>query len=103
MTENKELLNQHHSNDEGPERMKENRPFHRKRAFLFPLLIVLLPLIVHYKAIFARSFLWDDFLNLYYPQHNFAANQLLQKCIPFWNPYVFGGTPFIGDIQSAIF
>ncbi len=38
-----------------------------------------------------------------YPTYKFAAEWWLRGVIPLWNPYLFGGMPFVGDIQSGIF
>lgn len=32
----------------------------------------------------------------------FAAHQITQGNLPFWNPYIYGGVPFLGDFQSAL-
>jgi hypothetical protein len=34
---------------------------------------------------------------------NFAAVTLSNGILPHWNPYTFGGMPFIADIQTAVF
>jgi len=33
----------------------------------------------------------------------FGFNTLTKGIIPLWNPYIYGGTPFVGGLQSAIF
>lgn len=33
----------------------------------------------------------------------FGFNTLARGTIPLWNPYIYGGTPFVGGVQSAIF
>ncbi|MDN3513587.1 MAG: YfhO family protein [Candidatus Brocadia sp.] len=33
----------------------------------------------------------------------FGFNTLAKGTIPLWSPYIYGGTPFIGGVQSAIF
>ncbi len=38
-----------------------------------------------------------------YPTYKFAAEWWLRGVVPLWNPYLFGGMPFVGDIQSGIF
>ncbi len=38
-----------------------------------------------------------------YPTYQFAASWWQRGVIPLWNPYLFGGMPFVGDIQSGIF
>jgi len=48
-------------------------------------------------------YFWDDFLEHTYPRRHFAGASLAAGEIPFWAPYVFGGMPFLADIESAIF
>ena len=33
----------------------------------------------------------------------FGFNTLAKGILPLWNPYIYGGTPFVGGLQSAIF
>jgi len=33
----------------------------------------------------------------------FGFNTLAKGVLPLWNPYIYGGTPFVGGLQSAIF
>jgi hypothetical protein len=44
-----------------------------------------------------------DFTDQFYVFSVFEARQLLQGHLPLWNPYTYGGHPFLADIQSAIF
>ena len=44
-----------------------------------------------------------DFVDQFYVFEVFEARQLLVGHLPLWNPYAFGGHPFLADIQSAIF
>jgi len=39
----------------------------------------------------------------FYPWEAFARRSLAKGRLPLWNPYTDGGTPFIGNAQSAIF
>ncbi len=39
---------------------------------------------------------------IYSPFRKFDYEQLRDKHIPFWNPYIFGGAPFFADDQSAV-
>src|SRR3990172_12702687 len=49
------------------------------------------------------SFPKGDFTEQFYSYAFFRANELLQGRVPLWNPYVLSGSPFIADIQSAVF
>ncbi len=44
-----------------------------------------------------------DLAQFLYPTYTFAAEWWTRGVIPLWNPYLFGGMPFVGDIQSGIF
>lgn len=44
-----------------------------------------------------------DLANFLYPTYRFAAEWWRHSVIPLWNPYLFAGQPFFGDIQSALF
>ena len=39
----------------------------------------------------------------YFAWRHFAFHNLAQGTLPFWNPYIFSGTPFIAGMQSALF
>ncbi len=42
-----------------------------------------------------------DLVSFLFPTYRFAAGQLHQWTIPLWNPHLYGGAPFISDIQSG--
>jgi hypothetical protein len=44
-----------------------------------------------------------DLASFLYPVYHYAARSLKQGVIPLWNPYLYGGAPFVGDIQSGLF
>jgi hypothetical protein len=44
-----------------------------------------------------------DLAQFLYPTYKFSAEWWTRGVIPLWNPYLFGGMPFIGDIQAGIF
>lgn len=69
-----------------------------------PYLIFALTTLFFFKAhIFGNSFFWEDFTEQVYPNRAFAAKNMAEGNIPFWNPYSFGGMPFMADVQSALF
>lgn len=49
--------------------------------------------------LFGNYFLWDDFREYFFPTQSLAASELANGRIPFWNPYSFGGMPFLADVQ----
>lgn len=44
-----------------------------------------------------------DLAQFLYPTFSFAAEWWRRGIAPLWNPYLFAGAPFVGDIQSGIF
>ncbi len=52
---------------------------------------------------FAKTFFWEDFIYQNYPYRAFLAEQLRAGILPFWNPYQFGGMPYVADVQAAAF
>ncbi len=44
-----------------------------------------------------------DLAQFLYPTYTFAAAWWTRGVIPLWNPYLFGGMPFVGDIQAGLF
>ncbi len=42
-----------------------------------------------------------DLVSFLFPTYRFAAAQLHQGSLPLWNPTLYGGAPFIGDIQAG--
>lgn len=42
-----------------------------------------------------------DLVSFLFPTYRFAAQQLSQGILPLWNPHLYGGAPFISDIQAG--
>lgn len=42
-----------------------------------------------------------DLLSFLFPTYRFAAGELAQGRLPLWNPTLYAGAPFIGDIQAG--
>lgn len=42
-----------------------------------------------------------DLVSFLYPTYRFAARELAQGTLPLWNPHLYGGAPFISDIQAG--
>lgn len=42
-----------------------------------------------------------DLVSFLYPTYRFAAAQIRQWTLPLWNPHLYGGAPFISDIQAG--
>lgn len=66
-------------------------------------ILALLVIVFFRKILFGEAYLWEDFLYSSYPARVFAATSLARGEIPLWNPYTFGGMPFLADIITATF
>ena len=44
-----------------------------------------------------------DLVSFLYPLYSFVARSLRAGDIPLWNPYLYGGAPFVADNQSGVF
>ena len=44
-----------------------------------------------------------DLASFLYPLYNWTARTLKSGIIPLWNPYLYGGAPFVADVQTGVF
>lgn len=44
-----------------------------------------------------------DLASFLYPLYNWTARTLKTGSIPLWNPYLYGGAPFVADVQTGVF
>jgi hypothetical protein len=42
-----------------------------------------------------------DLVSFLFPTYRFAARELAQANLPLWNPHLYGGAPFVADIQAG--
>ncbi|HID08558.1 MAG TPA: hypothetical protein EYP10_15590, partial [Armatimonadetes bacterium] len=79
-----------------------------ERAFLpADLLLVMTPWRYHARDLFPEYQRVHapllDVIQQYYPWRKFYRDSILRGELPLWNPYMFSGTPFVANGQSAIF
>lgn len=59
--------------------------------------------LVFFRELLSGSaYLFDDFIEQYYPGKFMASVMLSKGLFPFWNPFVFSGVPFFADLQIAV-
>lgn len=74
------------------------------RPVLITILFFLLPVLFLWKLTVAgRILVGGDPLNFFYPYHDGVAAALATGRLPQWNPYLFGGVPFLADSQAQVF
>ncbi len=78
-----------------------------KKDLPYILLLLFLVIVFFRKAIFSKGVILSNFscdINLFFFDCRYYGFRMLAKgIVPLWNPYNFGGTPFIAGIQSAVF
>jgi hypothetical protein len=60
-------------------------------------------IVFFFPQLSGETFFWEDFVEYVYPTQTYAARAFADGDIPVWNPYVFGGMPFIADLQVGFF
>ncbi|MFA7361276.1 MAG: hypothetical protein WC139_09595 [Candidatus Kapaibacterium sp.] len=59
-------------------------------------------LIFFRELLSGNAYLFDDFIEQYYPSKFMASVMLSKDIFPFWNPFAFSGVPFFADLQIAV-
>ena len=95
-----------------PARNQKNRKLsssdRQRSPFVLPVwgsvaIIAGLALVFFYPLVTGTAYLWEDFLFSSYPVRVFAATSMAMGEIPLWNPYTFGGMPFMADVINNVF
>jgi hypothetical protein len=66
-------------------------------------ILALLAAVFFRDILLGTAYFWEDFLYQNYPFRSFAATSMAAGQMPLWNPYIFGGMPFLADIQTTVF
>ena len=76
-----------------------------KLSELLSITLLLLCVILSFIKIpySGKSLFGSDFLYYFYPIKRFIRGCLSERIFPFWNPYLFSGSPFIANIQASMF
>ncbi len=76
-------------------------------SWLPVLIFILADFIFFYEQLFGGMHFWatfmSDFNELHIPFQAFIQDSIRHGQLPFWNPYTFGGMPFLADIQVGFF
>lgn len=79
----------------------------RRTAWLAPAAFLVLAFVLTWplftpSTIDRRWVQLGDFSDQFYPWARYVADELAARRLPLWNPYVFGGHPFLADPQTAV-
>ena len=90
--------------DEFVRRFLKSIEYRRKRIYNILVIAFLgcLTYLFFWEIIAKQGFQYADFALSMYPFRSFIANSYAEGQFPLWNPYVFSGYPFVGDIASAV-
>ncbi len=77
------------------------------RELWAPLLLLLAALGFFWRILFTPD-AWKpagggDLVSFLFPMYRFAAASLRAGELPLWNPHLYGGAPFLADMQSGLF
>ncbi len=68
------------------------------------LLFGIIAFLLHAGLLLSDNVLVDhDLVTYFYPLWELRSEALKSLSLPIWNPYVFGGVPFLANIQTAVF
>ncbi|MFC2015960.1 YfhO family protein [Chloroflexota bacterium] len=72
-------------------------------AFLLLLCLVFFWQVLTPNPLNRRWFAAGDFTDQFYAFRTFQSQELWSGRLPMWNPHTFSGSPFLADIQSAVY
>ncbi len=75
----------------------------RIQFWLILLFFIGTTLLFFWDQLTSKAFFWEDITELWYPFQTFAAREFSKGVLPFWNPYIFSGMPFLADIEVGFF
>lgn len=72
---------------------------------IFAVLIIALLVVFFFKDVLFTNltFVYEDFSRYFYPLYQYGVLCLKEGIVPFWNPHIYSGMPFLALLQLAIF
>jgi len=70
------------------------------------LALTVVILLSYWKIVFTKQFsiLWQsEIVNTHYAWYTYAARWIQQGIVPLWDPFRYGGSTFIGEMQNGLF
>ncbi len=68
-----------------------------------PLLLLVFFIVFYSPFLFKSYYLWEDVIEQHYPNAVYTMSSLKSGELPQWSPYVFGGMPYMADMQTGLF
>lgn len=94
---------QQKTQNDAPKPKKVNDSVYNIPEWAYYALFAVFTFIYFFPQLTGGAYFWEDFTEYVYPVQTFAARETVEQGIPFWNPYTFGGMPFIADVQVGYF
>lgn len=69
------------------------------------VLLAILDALLFWPVVFAGQFVprgGGDLVSFIYPRYAFVAQSVHNRILPLWDPYLYGGQPYLADIQSGL-
>jgi len=86
-----------------PRKGKATRPLVEPTTIWAIAIFLVVTIAFFSPFLFGKAFLWEDFLEQFFPHEVFAARSFHAGVIPFWDPFTFCGMPFLADLQNGFF
>jgi hypothetical protein len=67
--------------------------------------LIVLDVLLYWQFFFLGEFVprgGGDLVSFIYPRYAFVARFAHQRVLPLWDPYLFGGQPYLADVQSGL-
>jgi hypothetical protein len=68
----------------------------------FWLLFIVGLLYFYQPLFFGETFFFRDLYSHFYPHKKLLIDYWNQKSLPLWDPYIYGGTPYLGNINNNV-
>lgn len=75
----------------------------RRRAFWFGVALTFSPMVFFADVLLSGQTWGGDATSLRWPVSTFIAESWKRGVVPLWNPYLFGGMPFLAHPESNVF
>ena len=86
-----------------PENQPNARGEYRSHGVAFLAFVALIALFYAPVLLGRRTLSAGDFTDHFFPFSLFLRSELLAGRLPLWNPFTYGGHPFLADIQAGVF
>lgn len=73
------------------------------RRLTVPIILLAYTLLLYREFFEGKTLYWGDILYYFQPMALFAAKEIQRGRLPFWNPFLLCGQPYVGNPQIGLF